>query len=109
MQDRPIPEVPPNSTALRELAHAIDQTLTLPAPAERRISHLLATSQPGQEYSAWLRILRERSRLARQAMRRLLAERDTDDQGVMTMVAVLRKKAAQLPGSSCDHESEPTP
>jgi hypothetical protein len=94
--DRPIPPVPPNSTALRELAHAVANALTLPRPATSR------------DELIYLRIVRDRARLVRQAMRRILADHETDDGDVMVMVAALRDEVGQLGDDSYDHAPEPS-
>jgi hypothetical protein len=88
--------VPPGSTPLSELAHAVDQALTLPKPAT------LA------DETTYLRITRDRARLVRNAMRRLLADREAGDQDVMAIVATLRDEAAQLGDDAADYEPEPT-
>lgn len=89
----PRSSVPPGSTPLSELAHAIDQALTLPEPAERRISQLLTASRPGQDYSeyaSYLRVLRDRSQKARKAIQRLLSEHaETHDHEVSSLRAQL--------------------
>jgi hypothetical protein len=96
MTDRPIPPVPPNSTALRELTHAVANALTLPRPATSR------------DELTYLRIVRDRARLVRQAIRRILADRETDDGDVMGMVAALRDEVGQLCDDTYDHAPEPS-
>lgn len=96
MHDDPIPPVPPNSSALRELAHAVAGALTLPAPATVR------------DELTYLRIIRDRARLVRQVMRRLLADREADDQDIMAAVTTLRDQAAQLPDDAYDHSPLPS-
>lgn len=91
-----IREIPPGSTALRELAHAIDSALALPKSATER------------DELTYLRIARDRSRLVRAAMRRILADRETDDRDIMIAVTSLRDQAAQLPDDSYDHSPEPS-
>lgn len=91
-----MPEIPPNSTPVRELAHAVEAALTLPNPAATR------------DEVTYLRILRDRARLVRQAMRRLLADREADDQDVMIAVTSLRDEAASLADDQYDHAPEPT-
>jgi hypothetical protein len=93
----PIRQVPPGSTPLRELAHAVDQALTLPRPATTR------------DEITYLRIMRDRARLVRQAMRRLIADREADDRDVMAAVTALRDATGQLADDACDYEPEPTP
>jgi hypothetical protein len=88
--------VPPGSTPLRELAHAVDQALTLPGPATTR------------DELTYLRIMRDRARLVRQAMRRLIADREADHGDVMQIVASMRDETAQLADDATDHEPEPT-
>jgi hypothetical protein len=90
-----IPPVPPNSTPLRELAHAVAAVLTLPNPATTR------------DEVTYLRITRDRARLVRQAMRRILADREAEDRDVMVIVTSLRDQVAQLPDDSYDHAPEP--
>lgn len=91
-----LPPVPPNSTSLRELAHAVADALTLPRPATTR------------DELTYLRVSRDRARLVRQAMRRILADREIDDGDVMVMVASLRDEIAQLPDDGYDHAPEPS-
>src|SRR6266571_2259111 len=52
--------VPPGSSALRALAHAIDRALTLPNPATEK------------NEIVYLRCIRGRARLVRQAMRKVI-------------------------------------
>ena len=96
MADPVIRPVPPNSSALRELAHAIDDALALPNPATTR------------DELTYLRITRDRARLVRQAMRRILADREADDRDVMAAVTTLRDQAAQLPDDAYDHHPQPS-
>ena len=98
MDDPVIPRVPPGSTPLRELAHAVAHTLTLPNPATTR------------DEITYLRITRDRARLVRQAMRQVVADReiDGDPRDVMIVVASLRSQAAQLSDDSYDHAPEPS-
>jgi hypothetical protein len=88
--------VPPGSTPLRELMHAVDQALTLPKAATR-----------GDEIT-YLRCVRDRARLVRQAMRRLLADREADGSEVMAVVATMRAEAGQLGDDAPDYEPELT-
>jgi hypothetical protein len=76
--------IPPGSSPLRELAHAVDTALTLPKRATT-----------GDELP-YLRAVRDRVRLVRVAMRRLLADREIDDDpdGLMLLVNALRDEAA---------------
>lgn len=92
-QVRPIP---PGSSPLRELCHAVDQALALPAPATKR------------DELIYLRILRDRARLVRNAARRILRDREAGDRDVMTAVAVLRDETGQLGDGACDYEPEPS-
>ena len=91
-----VPPVPPGSTPLRELAHAVANTLTLPGPATTR------------DEVTYLRITRDRARLVRQAMRHILGDREADDRDIMAIVASLRDETAQLPDDSYDHTPEPS-
>lgn len=91
-----IPVVPPGSSVLRELCHAVSDTLALPRPATER------------DEVTYLRILRDRSRLVRQVLRRVLADRELGDLDIMIAVASLRDQAAQLPDDSYDHAPEPS-
>jgi hypothetical protein len=88
-----IRHVPPGSTPLRELAHAIDKALTLPRP----------TARDEVEY---LRCVRDRARLVRRALQRILTNPETDADDVMTAVAVLGSEADQVAEDSYEHESE---
>ena len=96
VNDPPIRPVPPNSTPLLELAHAIADALTLPNPATTR------------DELTYLRIGRDRARIVRQTLRRLLADHEVDDRDVMITVASLRDEAAQLPDADYDHAPEPS-
>jgi hypothetical protein len=91
VNDPVIRHVPPNSSALRELAYAINDALALPKSATTR------------DELTYLRITRDRARLVRAAMRRILADREIDDSDVMAMVASLRDQAGQLPDDAYDH------
>lgn len=96
MDDPVIRPIPPNSTTLRELAHAIADALTLPATATKR------------DELTYLRISRDRNRLVLYAMRRILADRETGDQEIMAAVTNLREQSAQLPDDSCSYRPEPS-
>jgi hypothetical protein len=91
-----IRQVPPGSTPLRELGHAINQALTLPKAATTR------------EELMYLRILRDRVRLVRQALRRLLDDHEAGDGDVMAVVTMLRAEVAQLGDDAYDHAPEAT-
>lgn len=94
MNDRPIPHVPPNSTPLREIAHAVDAALTLPKPATER------------DELTYLRIMRDRARCVRQAMRDILGDREIEADGrdVMAVVGELRACIEQLSDDAYDHQ-----
>jgi hypothetical protein len=96
VNDPVIRHVPPNSSALRELAYAINDALALPKPATTR------------DELTYLRITRDRARLVRGAMRRILADSEIEDSDVMAMVASLRDEAAQLPDDTYDHKPLPS-
>jgi hypothetical protein len=96
MSDPATHHVPPGSTLVRELAHAVDQALTLPGPAT------------GRDEVTYLRIMRDRARLTRAAMRRVLTDREADDGDVMCIVISLRDQAAQLGDDTYDHAPEPS-
>jgi len=96
MTDHPTPDVPPGSTPLRELVHAVANALTLPTPATTR------------DELTYLRIARDRARLVVFAMRRILADHEADPGDVMAVVMSLRDEVAQLPDSSYDHQPDPT-
>jgi hypothetical protein len=98
MHDHPVvPPVPPGSTPLREFACAIAQTLTLPKPATVR------------DEVTYLRISRDRARLVLAAARRVLRDREIEDDphDLMIVVASLRDQTAQLPDDSYDHSPDP--
>jgi hypothetical protein len=96
---RPVPPVPPGSTALREFCHAVISALTIPD----------ATEQPGlrladnTEDVAVLRLYRDRTRLVLTTMRRILADREIDDHDVMIFVASLREQITVQATESGDH------
>jgi hypothetical protein len=98
MTDRRTHDVPPNSTPLLELAHAVDQALTLPKPATER------------DEVTYLRIARDRGRLVREAMREILRDRDIehDPRDVMAIVVSLREQAGQCPDDAYDHTPGPS-
>lgn len=96
MSDPAIRQVPPGSSPLRELAHAIDDALALPAAATTR------------DEVTYLRITRDRARLVRQAARRLLSDREADDEDVMAIVTVLRDQATKLGDGAYDHAPAPS-
>jgi hypothetical protein len=84
--------VPPNSSPLRELAHAIDAALTLRKPATAR------------DEVSYLRISRDRARLVREAAREIIRDRDieNDERDVMVVVVRLRERTGQLGDDTCD-------
>ena len=95
MPDGPsAPPDPPNSTPLHDLAHAVAEALTLPAPATSR------------DEVTYLRITRDRARLVLLACKRILADRQAGDRDVTAAVAVLRERAAQLGDDRYDHAPE---
>jgi hypothetical protein len=97
VSDHPsIRHVPPGSTPLRELAQAIDQALTLPRPATLR------------DEVVYLRCVRDRARLVRRVLRRIMTAAETDDGDVMTAAAVLRSEAGQIGDDSYEHKPEPS-
>jgi hypothetical protein len=99
MHDRPaVRPVPPGSTPLCELAHAIAAALTLPAPATTR------------DEVTYLRITRDRARLVLLACRKIITDREIEDDGrdVMLIVTSLRGQAAQLGDDAYGHRPEPT-
>jgi hypothetical protein len=73
----PVRAIPPGSSALRELLHAIVLALTLPSSA---------TSKDELTY---LRLHRDRARLVLFACRRLVADHEADDTDVMIVVGSL--------------------
>jgi hypothetical protein len=87
---RPIPPVPPGSTALREFCHAVARTLTIPDPALRPG---LSSVQLSDEI-ACLRLYRDRARLVVSGMRRILADFEIDDRDIMTFVVSLREEVS---------------
>lgn len=93
-----IPPVPPGSTPLRELAHAVANALALPRPATVR------------DELTYLRITRDRARLVVFAMRRILADHEIgNDLGdVMAAVTTLRDQVAGLGDDAYDHAPEPS-
>jgi hypothetical protein len=88
-----IPPVPPGSTPLRQIARAVDKALTLPKPATER------------DELTYLRILRDRARCVRQAMRDILGdpEIEQDERDVMVVVGELAAYVAQLRDDAYDH------
>jgi hypothetical protein len=88
-----IPPVPPASTPLRELAHAVANALTLPKNATTR------------DELTYLRIGRDRARLVVFAMRRILADHEIENEpgDVMAAVSTLRDQVAELHDDAYDH------
>jgi hypothetical protein len=88
MSDSPITGVPPNSSPLRELAHAIDQALALPKNAAER------------DELTYLRISRDRARLVREVAQEIIRDRDIehDPRDVMVLVVRLRRDTRPMPG-----------
>jgi hypothetical protein len=81
---RPRRIVPPGSTPLRELAHAIAGALTLPSDV----------AELGE--LDYLRGSRDRARVVLFAMRRIIADHDLDDDDLMSIVATVRDSTTQL-------------
>jgi hypothetical protein len=98
MSDPTIRHVPPGSTPLRELAHAVANALTLPKNATTR------------DELTYLRIGRDRARLVVFAMRRILADREIENEpgDVMAAVTTLRDQVAELGDDACDHAPAPS-
>jgi hypothetical protein len=92
----PIREIPPGSTVLRELAHAVEQSLALPKAATQR------------EEVTYLRILRNRARLVQSVMRRITRDRMDEDRDVMLMVTLLRDQVSVLGDDNATHDPEAT-
>lgn len=78
--------VPPGSTPLRELAHAIANALTLPADVAER------------DELSYLRSSRDRARIVLFAMRRIIADHEIEnDRGdVMAIAATIRDQTGEL-------------
>lgn len=98
MLDPPRRMVPPGSSPMRELSAAIDSALTLPTPATQR------------DELTYLRLHRDRARLVLLAVRRIVRDREIEDdpEDIMGVVASLREQAAQLGDDAYDHASEPS-
>jgi hypothetical protein len=82
---RVIPTIPPGSSALREFCRAIEDALTLAAPATTK------------DELTYLRISRDRARVVLYGRRRVLADQEIDDRDLMVIVASLRDLTTQLP------------
>jgi hypothetical protein len=80
--------MPPGSSPLRELCHAIDQALALPKSATER------------DELTYLRISRDRARLVREIAREIIQDRDIehDPRDVMALVVRLRRDTRPMPG-----------
>jgi hypothetical protein len=76
--------VPPGSTPLRELAHAIAAALTLP-------NDIVSQSEP-----AYLRVSRDRARVVLFAMRRVLADREISDSAIVGIANDIKYQAGVL-------------
>jgi hypothetical protein len=81
---RPKREVPLGGTPLRELAYAIAQALTLP-------DDVISQAEP-----AYLRISRDRARVVLSGMRRIIADRELDEDDLMTIIATIRDETGRL-------------
>jgi hypothetical protein len=81
---RPRRIVPPGSTPLRELAHAVAGALTLPNDVAER------------EELDYLRGSRDRARVVLFAMRRIIADHDLDDDDLMSIVEAIRDDSATM-------------
>jgi hypothetical protein len=94
-----IPPVPPGSTALRQVALGVDGVLALPRAATER------------DELTYLRCLRDRVRLVRQAMADILADPGIEQNpaDVMAVVINLRQRASALGDDHSAHQPEPTP
>jgi hypothetical protein len=88
---RPVRIVPPGSTVLRELAHAINGALTLSAPATQK------------DELTYLRLSRDRARSVLYACKRIIADRAADSGDIMAIAAALREEAAHLRDDAYDH------
>jgi hypothetical protein len=89
---------PRSVSPLRELAHSVASALTLPNPATTR------------DELIYLRITRDRARLVLLAMRRILANREieNDPGDVMAALASLRDQIADVRDDTYDHVPEPS-
>jgi hypothetical protein len=76
--------VPPGSSPLRELAHAVAGALTLPGDVIER------------EELQYLRSSRARARVVLFAMRRIIDDHELDDDDLMAIVATIRDHTSQL-------------
>jgi hypothetical protein len=82
--DHPWRPVPPGSTPLRELAHAIAAALTLPGNVTER------------EELEYLRASRDHARIVLFAMRRIITEHELHDNDLMAIVATIRDHTSKL-------------
>jgi hypothetical protein len=89
MNDSLTTDVPPNSSPLRELAHAIDEALALPKVGSER------------DELTYLRASRDRARLVREIAREIIRDRGIEDdpRDVMALVLRLRRDTRGTPGS----------
>ena len=76
--------VPPGSTPLLELAHAIAGALTLPGDVAER------------EEIDYLRASRDHARIVLFAMRRIIANHDLEEEDLVTIAGSIRDAAGQL-------------
>jgi hypothetical protein len=83
--------VPPGSSGIRELLLAITDTLALPKPAT------LA------DETTYLRLHRDRARLVLFACRRILADREADDDDLIIAADSLRNYAGDHPDDTYEH------
>jgi hypothetical protein len=91
--------VPPGSTPLRELAHAIAGALTLPKDVADR------------EEIGYLRASRDRARIVQFAMRRIIADHEieNDPRELMAVVATIRECTDQLAAAQAAEAPEMIP
>lgn len=82
--DCPARVVPPGSSALREFCRAIEDALTLAAPATTK------------DELTYLRVSRDRARAVLLGCKRVLANQEIDDRDLLAIVVGLRDLTSQL-------------
>jgi len=82
---RKVSVVPPGRCAVREFCLAIEDALTLAAPATTK------------DELTYLRISRDRARVVLFGCKRVLADPELDDRDLMAIAASLRDLTTQLP------------
>jgi hypothetical protein len=91
MDDHRTPPVPPNSTACRELLRVVGDALTLPYPATHA------------DEVSYFRLRSQRATQALVGIRRVVDNKEADNDDMMTEAQILRVAIADLPPDCYEH------